>query len=155
MQMVLQLNHTDKKNGSMGLELTLLEGKHDGLLSWPFKHKFELMIINQRPEEAYSVNNHGPSNGGQSQQHRPSLDTLPQSPPGEGNGKSKDIVVMIDPSNESSCDLHSFTKPIERNPSCGRKNLISFARVSRSSSGFIRLGSLLVKTRIYLKPLKS
>ena len=37
MQMLLQLNHTDKKNGSMGLELAIVEGEYDSLLTWPFR----------------------------------------------------------------------------------------------------------------------
>ena len=37
MQMLLQLNHTDKNNGSMGLELAIVEGEYDSLLPWPFR----------------------------------------------------------------------------------------------------------------------
>ena len=132
--MVLQLNHTDQRNGSMGLELTMLEGQHDGLLQWPFNHTFELMIINQQHNVIEPPTAHDPS-----------VSNNPSS-------RSGDIVVHVEPSSEVLCPRHSFTKPIERNPPCGRKNLISFARVSRSTE-FIRLGSLLIKARIRLSRL--
>jgi len=142
MQIMLQLNHTERANGSIGLELSILEGEHDSILSWPFNHKFDLMIINQRPEDAYSLNPSSP-------------DAAAASPhPLDGESQSArdgDIIVHIDPS-RSDCDLRSFMKPIERNPSCGKRNVISFARVSRST-GFVRLGSLLAKVRIYLSQL--
>lgn len=150
MQMMLQLNHTDRKNGSMGLELSILEGEYDSILSWPFSHKFELMIINQRPPgDGDSFNGSHSSSSSQPSHHPISSSMTDSSTEDPG-----DIIVGIDPS-VSSCDHRSFTRPIERNPPCGRKNVISFARVQRSSSGFVRLGSLLVKVRIYLAPLWS
>lgn len=138
MQMALQLNHTDKTNGSMGLELVILEGEYDGVLSWPFNHTFELMIVNQRQVMDSSNGNDSDITVVQN-----------MSRPAAGAGN---IVVEVNPANEPLCPRHSFTKPIERNPPCGRKNLISFARVSRST-GFIQLGSLLVKARIRLSKL--
>jgi hypothetical protein len=153
MQMMLQLNHTDRKNGSMGLELSLLEGDFDSILSWPFTHKFELMIINQRPEDAFTER---PSNVVSSVSSSPGLHpsgSLESSSSSSVQSNAGDIIVAIDPSSPSvSCDPRSFTKPIERNPACGRNNVISLARVSRST-GFVRLGSLLVKVRIYLTQL--
>ena len=139
MQIMLQLNHTERANGSLGLELSILEGEHDSILSWPFNHKFDLMIINQRPEDAYSLNPAAAAPG------------EPAFPAAGESARDGDIIVQIDPS-RSDCDLRSFMRPIERNPSCGRRNVISFARVSRST-GFVRLGSLLVKVRIYLSQL--
>lgn len=143
MQIMLQLNHTERTNGSLGLELSILEGEHDSILSWPFNHKFDLMIINQRPEDAYSLNPAAAAAGAAGE-------SVASPPPGE-SARDGDIIVQIDPS-RSDCDPRSFMKPIERNPSCGRRNVISFARVSRSA-GFVRLGSLLVKVRIYLSQL--
>lgn len=139
MQIMLQLNHTERANGSLGLELSILEGEHDAVLSWPFNHKFDLMIINQRPEDAYST----PS--------PTSTDSVSHSEQPLDSEASGDVIVHMDPS-RAHCDVRSFMKPIERNPSCGKKNVISFARVSRST-GFVRLGSLLVKVRIYLSQL--
>ena len=117
-------------------------------LSSPFfSYKYELMIINQRPDEytGHKSPNEQSSNTDDHNAHH--LEPLDGPTPG-------DIVVTIDPSRRGDhrCDPRSFTKPIERNPSCGKKNLISFARVSRST-GFVRLGNLLVKTRVYLKNL--
>ncbi|RWS03176.1 hypothetical protein B4U79_07898, partial [Dinothrombium tinctorium] len=129
LQLVLTLNCTEREQSYLGLELAIIEGKYDSVLQWPFNQTFELMIINQRVDDEITSSSQRVNASNRHHQN--------------------DVVAVIKPSEEIECDHRSFVKPIEENPPCGRKNLISFTRIKRSN-GFLRLGNLLIKTRIHL-----
>ncbi|RWS28090.1 hypothetical protein B4U80_04807 [Leptotrombidium deliense] len=138
LQLILTVNCTEKNNSYLGLEMAINEGKYDSILSWPFNKTFQLIISNERE--------------GENAQDDVLLHLNAKSSELQNSVERKhrkDVIIEINPSTDEQCDRRSFMKPIESNEPCGRKNLISFTRIKRSD-GFLRLGSLLVKTRVFL-----
>lgn len=126
-QIILTVNHSNDNEKTIGLELAIIEGEYDGVLEWPFNKTFELSIVGQRANENIF--------GG-------------ESVTSENIFRNNDIKHVIVPK-ASNCSRHSFQRPIERNPPCGQKNLITFGRISRSRD-YLKMGNLQLRARIFL-----
>jgi hypothetical protein len=125
--MILTVDYSDDHQINIGLELALIEGEYDSVLEWPFNKTFELVIVKQRENENIFRN--------ESAEHQ----------------NYSNIKQMIIPF-ASNCSRHSFQRPIERNPGCGRNNFITFNRISQLQD-YIKMGNLHLKARIYLNDL--
>ena len=160
MQLICTLNTTRDSNGTIDLEMVILEGNYDHLLPWPFNDTVELVVQNIRDDRLNikELNNHTEIVTNFVSASSNNNSAVTDFVDGEDSDSSyttttasSEIVVRIVPSQlkEHGCSAASFKRPFKANIACGKKSIISFQRYQRSDSEPIKLGDLMIKMRIY------